>query len=373
MTMRITVDQATFLRELSLLQGIIERKATLPILSNILLRGEDGGRLLITATDLEIGFRSSVPATVEAPGLVTVHARRLHDIIRRLPPGNVGFRLDGGSLHITCERIHYRLATQDPEHFPALREKEGQPTAQIDAVPLAEMIKKVLFAITADDPRYYIGGALWEFVEGQLTIVGTDGNRMALSRRSVQQTESGDHRLVVPRKAVAELLKLASDHEGDVFIWHEGASLFARMGERELSTSLQEQKFPDYNKVLPTANDKVVIVSTAAIKSAIERVAVLSQEHSHLVRLDLRANQLEVSSSHQQLGEAQEQLEVEYTGEDFSIGFNAQYLLDFLAVCGSEQIEISLGQPMGQSLFRPVRDEEDRREDLYVVMPMALS
>jgi len=371
--MKITLDQGTLLRELSLLQGIIERKATLPILANVLLSATDDGRLAITATDLEIGFRSSVPATVETPGTLTVHARRLHDIIRRLPPGNLGFRFADGSLHITCERIRYRLATQDSEQFPSLRQKEGQPALRVDAAALADMIKRVLFAITADDPRYYIGGALWELGEEALTIVGTDGNRLALSRRAVHQSEEGTTRLVIPRKAVSELLKLASDYDGDVFIWHSSNSLHAQMGERELSTSLQEQKFPDYNRVIPDGNDKSVILETALFRSAIERVAVLSQEHTHLVKLDLEAGLIRFSSSHQQLGEAQEELPLEYTGDPFSIGFNGQYLLDFLGVAGSEKVELSLGQSMGQGLLEPVRDSEDQREDVYIVMPMALS
>ncbi len=370
--MRITLEQSSPIRELALLQGIIERKATLPILSNVMLTALEDGRLLISATDLEIGFRSSVPATVEVPGSTTVHARRLHDIVRRLPAGNIGFHLDGHQLRLDCERIHYKLATQEPDQFPSLREKSGTPLAQIDAAPFADMIKRVLFAITSDDPRYSLGGALFEFGDGVLTMVGTDGHRLALSRREVHRTESESFRMVVPRKATSELLKLASDHEGDVFLWHEGGSLFAQMGERELSTSLQELNFPDYNRVIPTDNNKAIELGTASFKSAIERVSILSQEHTHLVRVELGDNVLRVSSSHQQLGEAREEIPVSYEEEDFKIGFNAQYLLDFLGVVGTERIVLSLGQEMGQGLLRPHRAEEDSREDTYIVMPMAL-
>ncbi len=371
--MKITVDQSNFLRELSLLQGIIERKATLPILSNVMLVAEEEGRLRIAATDLEIGFRSSIPATVEIPGATTVHARRLHDILRRLPSGNVGFHQKGTDLHLNCERIRYRLATQEPDLFPSLREKEGTPVAQIDAAPLADMIKRVLFAITSDDPRYSIGGALFEFGDDLLTLVGTDGHRLAVSRRSVHRTGSEKESWVVPRKASSELLKLASDHEGDVFLWSSGGSLFAQMGEREISSSLQEQKFPDYNRVLPEGNDKNIEIETTALRSAIERVAVLSQEHTRLIKLELEEGLMRLSSSHQQLGEAQEEIAVDYAGESIAIGFNAQYLLDFIAVAGTEKVLVSLGKEMGQGLFQPVRTEDDARKDTYIVMPMALS
>ncbi len=371
--MRITVDQASLLRELSLLQGIIERKATLPILSNVLLVAEADGRLRITATDLEIGFRSSLPATVEQAGGTTVHARRLHDIIRRLPAGHISFKHDDGSLHLQCERIRYRLATQEASLFPSLREKDGTPVAQIDAAPLADMLKRVLFAITSDDPRYSIGGALFAFGDDKLTMVGTDGHRLALSRRAVHRSETEAVTMVVPRKAASELLRLAGDHEGDVFLWNSDGGLFAQMGEREISTSLQEQKFPDYQRVLPENNDKTLQIETTRLKSAIERVAVLSQEHTHLIKFELEEGLLRLSSAHQQLGEAQEELGVEYLGDSLAIGFNAQYLLDFLAVVGTEKVVLSLGKVMGQGLFSPLRAEDDEREDSYVVMPMALS
>lgn len=372
--MKITVDQGTLLRELSLLQGIIERKATLPILANVLLSAQENGRLSIVATDLEIGFRSSVEATVESPGTTTVHARRMHDIVRRLPAGNLGFQLSDGFLHVRTERIRYKLATQDPEQFPSIRTREGKPVAQLSAAALADMVKRVMFAITTDDPRYSIGGALWELDEKSLTIVATDGHRLSYCQREVQRgaKSKGGERMVVPRKAVSELLRLASDHDGDVQIWSSQGSLFAVMGEREVNTSLQEPRFPDYRRVIPENNDKKVQLGREALRSAIERVAVLSQEHTHLVKLELEKDMLRVSSHHQQLGEAQEEIPISYSGEPFAIGFNAQYVLDYLGVAGTESVQISLGQEMSQGLFEPVRDEDSGKKDKYIVMPMAL-
>lgn len=371
--MKFTIDQATLLKELNLLQGIIERKATLPILSNVLLEAQEDGKIKLVATDLEIGFRSFIGGVVHEAGTTTVHARRLHDIMRRLPAGNVDFAVEDNALHLRCERIRYRLATQNPAEFPSLKECEGEPMAQIPAEQIADMIRRVLFTIRADDPRYSIGGALWEFAGDKLTLVGTDGHRLSLSRRPAEVATDEGASLVVPQKAMAELQKLTADHEGDAYLWHVHDSLFVRLGSREVHTSLQEQKFPDYGRVIPQGNDKTVHVETEAFRHAVDRVAVLSAESSRLVKLSLEPDALSVSTSNAQTGEAQEDLSVSYPGEAFAIGFNAQYLQDFFAVAGTQQVEMSFGQPMGQGLMRPVRDEQDPREDLYIVMPMALS
>lgn len=372
--MKITLDQGVLLRELAMIQGIIEKKATIPILSNVLLTAVEDGRLAIQATDLEVGFRSTVEATVKKPGATAVHARRLHDIVRRLPPGTLDFRQEGGSLHIECERIRYRLATQDVEQFPSFRTKEGGPTALLTAEQLEDMIKRVLFAVTAEDPRYTLGGALWELQGDVLTMVATDGHRLALTRRTGQNVAKKEAPpIVAPRKALTELARLAGDHGGDVYFWTTGSTLFAQFGERELWTNLQEQRFPDYRRVLPKGNDKVFEIGAGALREAIERVAVLSLEHTHLVKLELGAGQLRLSSVHQQVGEAQEDLSVEYSGEPLAVGFNAQYLLDFLGAVGTEKVRVSLGKEMGQGLFEPVRDAGDSREDSYIVMPMALA
>lgn len=373
--MKITVDQSSLLKELALLQGIIERKATLPILSNVMMTADESGKLSLVATDLEIGFRSSIDATVEKPGVTTVHARRFHDIVRRLPGGNLGFNLKDNFLHLQTERIRYKLATQEPDQFPTLKTREGDPVAQMEASALSDMIKRVMFAITTDDPRYSIGGALWSLGSDGLTMVATDGHRLSICCREAQgvKKKKGLDKAVVPRKAMAELLRLSSDHDGDVFLWASEGSLFALMGEREMQTSLQEPRFPDYQRVVPEDHDKEILLERDGFKSAIERAAILSQEHTHLVKLELDQGTLRVSAQHQQLGDALEEIAIDYSGKDFSIGFNAQYLLDYLGVAGTEQIVLTLGQSMGQGLLKPVRADEDVRQDLYVVMPMALS
>ncbi|GAB4371892.1 MAG: DNA polymerase III subunit beta [Acidobacteriota bacterium] len=370
--MKTIIDQPTLIRELSLLQGIIEKKSTLEALANVVLSAHDGGRVTLIGTDLEVGYKATIPATVEQPGTVAVDARRLHDIVRRMPPGNISFVLDGEALRITMEKIRFRLATHDTEDFPTLPRREGDPTGALDGPVMADMVRRVLFAITTDDPRYSLAGALWNLEEDALELVATDGHRLSLTRRPATRLGDLADGILVPRKALAEIGKLADDQQNEVRFWVENGTLFVTVGDRELSARLQEPKFPDYRKVLEVDNDKVFEIGTADLKAAIERVAVLSTEQSHMIRLDLAPERLVVSSRHHVHGDAVEELAVEYDGEPLEIGFNAQYLLDFLGVAGTEKIRAHLGEPMSQGLFEPVREEGDDRVDRYVVMPMAL-
>lgn len=370
--MEINVEQSTLVRELSLLQGIIERKATIPILSNVLLSAQQDGRLVLTATDLEVGYRSSVEAEVSRPGTTAVDARRLHDIVRRLPSGTISFKLDGNALHISCERIRYRLNAQDTEQFPSLPVKEGNATGTIKSSQLADMVRRVLFAITADDPRYSLGGALWRLEDARLLMVATDGHRLSLAGRPARKLDPELGDIVVPRKALSEIQKLADDDDADTYFWVRQATLHVQVGERELNTHLQEQKFPDYTRVIPQNNDKHIDLGTSDLRRAIERVAVLSPDQSRMVKLSLVSGGVTLSSEHSAFGDAKEELEIDYAGEGLDIGFNAQYLVDFLSVAGTEKVRLSLGEAMGQGLFQPLRADDDEREDSYVVMPMAL-
>lgn len=371
--MRFVVDQSVLMRELSLLQGVVERKATIPMLANVLISAVEDGRVVLMATDLEVGFRATFHAQVEMPGTVAVDARRLHDIARRLPQGQIGFKLQKDSLHISLEKIRYRLSTQDTETFPSLPRREGEPNASIESRWLADMTRRVLFAVTTDDPRYSLGGALWRIEDDRLTMVATDGHRLSLSARPARRLEEIGGDIVVPRKALAELGKLAAEDEGETRLWIKGGSLFAEVGARELSTHLLEMKFPDYARVIPKSNEKKFEIGTSDLRAAIERVAVLSQDQSRMVKFDLAEHRLVLSTEHHVHGEAVEEMAVQYDGAPLQIGFNAQYVLDFVSSAGTETVRVELGEVMGQGLFSPARPEDDGRTDRYVVMPMALS
>lgn len=370
--MRFVVDQAALLRELTLVQGIIERKATLPSLANIVITATESGQLKILATDLEVGLRTGVAATVEEPGTIAVDAKRIHEIVRRLPHGNLSFREKDGVLHVNLERIRYRLTTHDTEDYPSLPVKEGNPAGTIRSSLLAEMVRRVLFAITTDDPRYSLGGALFRLEDGTLLLVSTDGHRLSLTERPAKRLDPEVNDLIVPRKALAEIGKLAADDEADTFFWVQAGTLFVQVGERELNTHLPETRFPDFTRVVPEGNDKIVEVGTADLKNALDRVSVLSQDQSRMVRFSLSPETLALSTEHHQHGAANEELSVDYDGEAIDIGFNAQYIADYLAVAGTETIRLKLGEEMGQGLIEPGRGDDDDAKDAYVVMPMAL-
>ncbi len=375
--MKLIVDQASLVTELSVLQGIVDRKAPIEELKNVRLEARDDNRLVLTATDLEVGVVTQVTADVEEPGEILVEARDLHETMRRMPAGTVDLRHpdDRGErkLQVEAERRHFRLPAADTGNFPTLPRREGEATAVIAAPTLAEMIRGVLFTITVDDPRYSLGGALWEIESGQLAMVGTDGRRLALRRRPIQVVGDEVPQMIVPRKALAEIQKLAADHEGDAFLWATPSHLFVQVGDRELETSLKNDTFPDYRKVIPAANDKVFEIDAKEFRGALEGVSHLSQEQSRLVRLDLGKGNLVVSSWNARGGMGRIELPVEYDGGELAIGFNAQYLVDFLAVTGSGRVRVSLGEAMTQGLFQPVREEtQEGVEDLYIVMPMAL-
>jgi len=371
--MKFTVEQAPFMRAIALLQGVIEKKSTFPILHHVLLTATEEGRVSMVATDLEVGFRSEVEAKVAIPGRAAVPARRLFEVLRRLPAGTLNIRLEGSAFHIDCDRIRYKLTTQDPDQFPAVRGREGSPQAVISSDLLAEMTKMVLFAITADDPRYTLGGAQWEFSEDQLTMVATDGHRLSISTRPAQQVSRDVPAMLVPRTALREIQRLASEHDGDVYVWSTPGSLVALLGHREVTTTLQENhRFPDYRRVIPQNNEKTFEIDTQVLRDAVDRASVLRDEETKLVRIEVKPDQLQVIAVNDKFGSAQEELSIPYAGGELEIGFNAQYLLDFLNNAGTEKVRVSLGEPMSQGLFEPVRPVDDRRHDRYVVMPMAL-
>ncbi len=368
--MKIVLDQGALLSELTLLQGVIEKKSTVPILSCVLLNATEDGRLHVSGTDLDVGFRSSVAATVEVPGTMVVHARRLYDVVRKLPPGNVGMREKGSSLHLHCEKTKYRLAANAMEEFPGLRNREGKPAFSIQAAMLEDMIRRVLPAIAIDDPRYSLDGALWKVSDGMLTMVATDGHRLTVSKRPLSGPVATDVRnMIVPRKALVEIQRLASGHEGPVEVWSGDGHLFGSFGQREVSTTLKEREFPDFERVVEAADgcEKTLEVDTKRLRQAIERVAVLSQEHTHLVKLEVEGEVLRLSATHSEFGEAEDEISAEFDGETHSMGFNAQYLLDVLSTAGTEKVRVRFGDGRKQGLFSPLRPDDDDLLDVCII------
>ncbi len=370
--MELTVKKTDLVKELSLGQGVVEKKTTIPVLSNVLLEAKDD-QLVMTVTDLEIGICSSCPAVVKKPGATTIPARTLVDYVRLLPDAEIAVKVaDNHSANLTCGRSRTRIAGMSRENFPEMPKMPAHLT-KIPAALLANVITKTIIAVASEESRYTLTGALMLVKEGSLVMVTTDGHRLAYIEAAHQfDGISGQVKGLLPKKAMAEVLKLVS--EGGDSLEVEFATdenhLFFRCGKRLLVTRKLTGQFPDYERVLPSEKGNVVMLNREEAMAAIRRVAQFADDRSHAIRLELTAEELKLASSGSDVGESEESVPVEYTGEKVKVGFNSQYLLDFLGVANTDTIELSFKdeESAGQMQLPGVPGYDYR----YVVMPMRI-
>jgi DNA polymerase-3 subunit beta len=384
--MKFTINKNDLVHELQTVAGVVEKRSTLPILANLLLEATSEG-LRVGASDLEVTVRGIAKADVVKEGSVTLPAGKLHEIARALPDAEVQFQLkDRNQVSITCERTHFRIPSQPREEFPNFPEIDESKGIKLPGQVLKEMIERVAFAITTEDPRYSLNGALFLLQSGSLTLVATDGHRLAFVSRELDVVApDGEVKVIVPRKALAEVSKLTADigDDDDVIFGQTDKQVFFIVGSHRLTSNLLEGDFPRYENVMPESSDTKIVLPREAFSHAVRRVSLLASERlGKAVRLDLSAGKLELSSK-TEMGEAQESISIEYDGDAMSIGFNARYLLDFLSVVGGDQVTLEMnpsrdGEGAGQGVdagdkpgqFRPspAGDMEYR----YIVMPMHL-
>jgi DNA polymerase-3 subunit beta len=369
--MELTVRRGDFLNELTLMQGVVERKNTIPILSNILLKASDGG-LDFTSTDLDLTLLSRAKAQVSRPGSVTVPARKLFDLIRNLPEADVALKLhDNHYLGVTCERSTFKLVAQPAEDFPTVPRVEGKGHATFPLDVWKRLTRKVLYAVSAEETRFQLMGALLKEKGKEFELVATDGHRLALLNFPRGEAKGSLPNVLVPKKALSEILKMDGE-DGKLEIRHSENHLLFSVGNRQLIARLLDVNFPDYEKILSKENDRIARVPRAAFQGAIRRVALFSSERSRGIKLSLDKNLLTVASASQELGEGTETLDTDYTGEPLSIGLNAQYLLDFLEEAETETVRLELKDENTQCVCRPEGSIESISRYLYVVMPMRL-
>jgi len=372
--MEFTVSKADLVRELSLSQGVVEKKTTIPILSNVLLEAA-GDRVTLTATDLELGIRCSCPARVKKEGAGTVPARKLLDYVRLLPDADVNMKfLENHWASITCGRSRTRIAGMSRDSFPELPQMP-EPIAQIPVKTLASMIARTQFAISLEESRFTLSGALLLLRPEGLTMVATDGHRLAYVQASAE--ESGDvnqqFRALVPKKAMAELTKLADGAEENAKATFSGDDnhLFFQVGDRLLITRKLTGNFPDYERVLPKDHSLSAKLHKDEIRSAIERVAQFADERSRAIRVQFTPGEVRIFSQSVETGESEESVPSEYQGPDMEIGFNAQYLLDFLRAIPQDNVSFELKDQKSAGEMKPVGDELPEQYR-YVVMPMRI-
>jgi DNA polymerase-3 subunit beta len=368
--MDFSVQKSSLLRELSYVQGVVERKNTIPILSNLLLQTK-GTDLVVTATDLDVSLECSCPANIRVSGSLAVSARKLFEIVRLLPDAEVHFKiLEKEWVQITCEKSRFKVVGLPRENFPAVPAIKGKQLA-LPAEVLQHMVSRCVFAITQEESRYSLNGALLLLNATSVSMVTTDGHRLVyLSKNVPIRGLEGDVKVLVPKKTLVELAKLLADGEGEAQFETGENHLSFRIGTRLLVSRLLAGQFPNYEMVIPRDNQRHVVVSTPEFSDALRRVATMADERSRAVKIALKEGQIDIHSSSADFGEARESLPVEYAGEGMEISLNAQYLLDFLGVVDDDQVRFDLKDKETQGLLQPQKNSEYTYQ--YVVMPMKL-
>ena len=367
--MKFTVTRNALLNELNLVQGVVEKKTTIPILSNILLEAA-GEHIDIAATDLDVTIRCGCSAVVETEGTTTISARRLFDIVRLLPESSdIQFSLlENDWVELRSGNSEYKIVALLKDNFPSIPEA-APATATIPGGLLRSMIQRSMFAITQEESRYSLNGALLALFPNEIRMVATDGHRLALVSKSMEVPGiDAEVRALIPRKTLVEILKLIGDEDAFVEFGRDENHLFFGVGGKRLVSRILAGQFPNYELVIPRDNDKLIIASTKALGDGIRRAAIMSDEKLRAIRLSFKTGSLELTASCADAGEAREVVPIDYEGESLEIGFNPMYLLDFVGASGSESISISIKDSETQGLLRPVGASElDYR---YVVMPM---
>ncbi|MFN3770508.1 MAG: DNA polymerase III subunit beta [Ectopseudomonas guguanensis] len=367
--MHFTIQREALLKPLQLVAGVVERRQTLPVLSNVLLVVESQ-QLSLTGTDLEVELvgRVALEDTAE-PGEITVPARKLMDICKSLPSDAlIDIRVDDQKLLVKAGRSRFTLSTLPANDFPTVEEGPGSLTFNLPQAKLRRLIERTSFAMAQQDVRYYLNGMLLEVQSGMLRAVATDGHRLAMCSMEAAIQQDGKHQVIVPRKGILELARLLTEQDAEVAIVLGQHHIRANTGEFTFTSKLVDGKFPDYERVLPRGGDKLVLADRQGLREAFSRTAILSNEKYRGIRLTLAAGLLKIQANNPEQEEAEEEIVVDYNGGGLEIGFNVSYLLDVLGVMGTEQVRLILSDSNSSALLQ----EADNDDSAYVVMPMRL-
>jgi DNA polymerase-3 subunit beta len=364
--MKFTSERERILEPLQAVIGVVERRQTMPILANVLLSAKNG-LLTVTATDLEVELVAGAEVTVQQAGDITVPGRKLLDIVRALPDkAAVSFTLAGDKASLKAGKSRFTLTTLPAGDFPAIEEINPQLSFDVEQAALKRLIDKTHFSMAQQDVRYYLNGMLLESDGKSLRTVATDGHRLALCEMELK-TKPGTQQVIVPRKGILELQRLLGA-EGPVAVQVGSNHIRITLGEIRFTSKLIDGRFPEYNRVIPANPGRIVKADREALRRALQRTAILSNEKYRGIRLALRQNLLVLSAHNPEQEEAEEEVEVSYEGEEFEVGFNVNYLLDALAAVDGAEVEVGLTDANSSCLVRAPGGGTSR----YVVMPMRL-
>jgi DNA polymerase III subunit beta len=371
--MEITVSKFDLLKELTATQGVVERKTTIPILSNFLFEAT-GDKLTITATDLDLSLRTSCPAKVKKEGSCTVPARKLYEYVKLLSDGDISINLrENHWVQIRSGRSNTKMVGMARANFPAVPNFPASGAIKLPAQVVRTMIAKTIFAISNEESRYTLNGALMVLKPESITMVATDGHRLAhIERNQGKFSVSGEMKTLIPKKAMAELNTLVNSTDVEEIEFNRDESLlFFRVGNRLLTSRQLTGQFPNYEAVLPRDNNKAVVLSCEDLSVAIQRVAQFADERSGAIRLKLEKNELKISSSSTEAGESEDSIETTYNADPLVMGFNSNYLLDFLKAAGSGEVRLELKDPQSAGQLRP-EGSDDGYKYRYIIMPMRI-
>jgi DNA polymerase III subunit beta len=375
--MKLTIERAALLKALGHVQSVVERRTTIPILSNVLLRAEVAGRLSLSATDMDLEIVERVPARVEREGRTTVPAHTLYDIVRKLREGaQVELETSGerNEMVLRSGRSTFTLACLPPEDYPVMSAGELPHQFTLSAVELRMLIDRTRFAISTEETRYYLNGIYLHATKSNevpvVRAVATDGHRLARVEMTAPEGAAGMPGIIVPRKTVLELRKLVEEGEDEVQVALGETKIRCAIGEAALTSKLIDGTFPDYDRVIPVNNDKILDVECKEFADAVDRVSTISTERSRAVKLALDRGNLVVSATSPENGTAVEELEVRYQNTPIEIGFNSRYLLDITEQIEGEYVQFQMADAGSPTIVRDAAPEANGANALYVLMPM---
>jgi DNA polymerase-3 subunit beta len=365
--MQFKVGKADLLTELNLLQGVVERKNTIPILTNVLV--EAGDKISLVATDLDVSLETECAADVTRPGSSVLQAKKLFDIVRNLPDSDIEFASDENEwVRITCGGSRFRIVGHAKEHFPSIP-KPPKTGFFLQSAAVATLISRTIFAITQEESRFALNGALFTLSNNSMQMVTTDGHRLAVASYPVEE-QIDDVRVIIPKKSLTELLRILVSSEDTLEFSRDDNHLFFRMGKRQLASRTLAGQFPNHDLVMPKNNDRKLTLNVQRITQSLRRAALMADERSHAVKFAFEDGLMNITSQTADLGEAQETVPVEFVDGNMVIRFNALYMLDFLGVLDSEEMTFEFKDEKTPVLLKP--HEATAASYSYVIMPMRL-
>lgn len=366
--MKFEIDREELLKPLQAVIGVVERRQTLPVLANVLVVAE-GGVIALTATDLEVELAARVEAKVLEPGRATLPARKLMDIVRNLPTAvRIQVTVDQDRAQIIAARSRFTLSTLPANDFPVVDAISDGQSLTLPQVQLRTLIDKTHFSMALQDVRYYLNGLLLELEKGIVRAVATDGHRLALSEAEVANAIEGQRQVIVPRKGIQELLRLLSDNDDPVQLELGANHIRVSLADTRFTSKLIDGRFPDYQRVIPAAADKVMEVDRENLRQALVRVSILSNEKYRGVRFNISQHELKIQSNNPEQEEAEEELAAQFDGQPIEIGFNASYLVEAISAVDEEVVEMVFVDANSSCLIRGKGNQTCK----YVVMPMRL-